>query len=258
MSRDDFTRGTLDTIAKRVGFKCSNPDCRQLTAGPRLETSKTVNIGVGAHISAASKGGPRFNANLTPEQRQASENGIWLCQNCAKLIDNDSSRFTIDVLLGWKATAEDLAHAEISKTPLESTSKATIRIEIVYRRIKILSERHDYLLEVKVSNLGMMPIKDFHADLRMPLNVINNPSGVPSFVEDKSTKKVGLFRVASQDGKPIYPKDTVTIISVPYFMDSDLYGQREQLFTETVEAEFYDHRGESVRMECHFCDLQIF
>lgn len=58
--RDDFSKLTLDILAKRVGIRCSNAGCRKLTTGPRNESSQIINIGVGAHITAATPGGPRF------------------------------------------------------------------------------------------------------------------------------------------------------------------------------------------------------
>ena len=57
--RDDFTFKTKDTLAKRVGFLCSNPNCQMLTVGPNSNVEKHSNIGVAAHITAASEGGPR-------------------------------------------------------------------------------------------------------------------------------------------------------------------------------------------------------
>ncbi len=113
MSRDDFARLTVETLAKRVGVRCSNPACRKQTAGPRTSASEAVNIGVGAHITAAAPGGPRFDGRLSSTQRQSIENAIWLCQNCAKLIDNDTGRYTVDILKQWKHRAETAALAAI-------------------------------------------------------------------------------------------------------------------------------------------------
>jgi hypothetical protein len=116
MPRDEFPEATKRAIAARVAYRCSNPDCRAPTAGPQAETGKTLNIGVAAHISAAAAGGPRYDQALSPEQRSDVANAIWLCQNCAKLIDNDPQRFTSGVLLAWRGLAEAVAQAEVGKT----------------------------------------------------------------------------------------------------------------------------------------------
>jgi hypothetical protein len=92
--RDDFGKVALNRLASRAGHRCSNPDCHRPTSGPESTTDGSVNIGVGAHITAASAGGPRFDPYLTPAERSAVANGIWLCQFCAKLIDSDTARFT--------------------------------------------------------------------------------------------------------------------------------------------------------------------
>lgn len=104
--RDDFSLSTKELLAKRVAYRCSNPACRHVTSGPQIDSAKVVNIGVAAHITAASAGGPRFGPAMTPDERQGSENGIWLCQSCAKLVDNDPARYAVDVLNLWKKLAE--------------------------------------------------------------------------------------------------------------------------------------------------------
>src|SRR6266851_3517428 len=109
MNRDDFSLQTKETIAKRVCMRCSNPNCRQLTSGPQVDPQKVINVGVAAHITAASPGGPRYSPTLTNEQRQFIENGIWLCQNCGKLVDNDELRYTVELLQRWKAHSEAAA-----------------------------------------------------------------------------------------------------------------------------------------------------
>jgi hypothetical protein len=113
--RDDFSAATKELLAKRVGFVCSNPECRQPTRGPQADPKSVVNIGVAAHISAASPGGARFEEGLSQEQRVDSSNGIWLCQTCAKLIDNDPRRFHRAVLEGWKRAAERAAAVSLSQ-----------------------------------------------------------------------------------------------------------------------------------------------
>jgi len=104
--RDEFPRATIEVLAKRVGQRCSNPSCRKPTSGPHTEPTKSVLVGVAAHITAASHGGPRYDGGLSPEQRRSIDNGIWLCQTCAKLVDGDVARYTKDLLLRWRRDAE--------------------------------------------------------------------------------------------------------------------------------------------------------
>jgi hypothetical protein len=122
--RDDFNSQIKDTLSKRVGLHCSNPNCRALTSGPNSLEDKATNIGVAAHITAASVKGPRYNPSMTPRERSSIKNGIWLCQSCAKLVDNDPLRYTVDLLQEWKNKAEietdlELTKVRSSKTPIE-------------------------------------------------------------------------------------------------------------------------------------------
>src|SRR2546427_12337656 len=107
--RDDFTEDVKRTLAARAGSVCSNPDCRALTSGPQVDSTKALNVGVAAHITGAAEGGERYDATLTPKERSHPGNGIWLCQTCAKLVDNDPSRFTEKLLRAWKEVAEHRA-----------------------------------------------------------------------------------------------------------------------------------------------------
>jgi hypothetical protein len=119
--RDDFPKPVVETLAKRVGNRCSNPGCRKRTSGPHTEDVRAVNVGVAAHITAASPGGPRYDPSLTPKQRRAIVNAIWLCQSCAKLVDNDEARYTRDMLIQWRQEAEQEAQREI-ESPAGSVS----------------------------------------------------------------------------------------------------------------------------------------
>ena len=107
--RDDFSLPIKDVLARRVGFRCSNPACRKPTSGPQEDPVKSINIGVAAHITAASPDGPRYDCRLSSDVRKDVKNGIWLCQDCAKLVDNDESRYPLEVLQRWKAISESAA-----------------------------------------------------------------------------------------------------------------------------------------------------
>ncbi len=125
-SRDDFSQPTKETLAKRVGYFCSNPSCKVQTVGPNSENSKHTNLGVASHITAAAPGGKRYDSNLTPEQRKSLENGIWLCQNCGKLIDSDEPAYTVSQIKEWKRQAEE----ESSKNLGQSGEKPAIDVTV--------------------------------------------------------------------------------------------------------------------------------
>ena len=81
-----------------------------------MDPTKTLNVGVAAHISAASEGGPRYNGALKSDERTHPNNAIWLCQNCAKIVDNDVAKYPATVLNRWKRAAETMALLRIGKS----------------------------------------------------------------------------------------------------------------------------------------------
>ena len=127
--RDDFPLPVKETLAKRVGFRCSNPACRRPTSGPQDDPGKAVNVGVAAHITSAAEGGPRYNFALTSEERKAGINGIWLCQSCAKLVDNDELRYTIEILQRWKTISETAALRALESSSPEDKELLFLRLE---------------------------------------------------------------------------------------------------------------------------------
>lgn len=111
--RDEFTTRTKNQLGARVGWLCSNPQCRQPTSGPSESQKAVTNVGVAAHITAASADGPRFNPSFTASERCSIKNGLWLCQKCAKAIDDDPVTYSSEVLQRWKVDAEAYARAAI-------------------------------------------------------------------------------------------------------------------------------------------------
>jgi len=129
--RDDFSAGVIGILAKRAGMLCSNPSCRQPTSGPAQHPGKAANIGVAAHITAASPGGPRYDQSMPSGARSSIENGIWLCQTCAKLVDSDEGRYTLALLRQWKVgvEAEATAALESGRPSTAPTINAAVVIQ---------------------------------------------------------------------------------------------------------------------------------
>jgi hypothetical protein len=133
---DDFSTPVKKALADRVGHLCSNPECRALTTGPQDDPGKAVNLGVAAHITAASIGGPRYDPDILPEERSSPSNGIWLCQTCAKLVDNDMSRFPVSVLRQWKTEAECDTKNRLGKTAPASNTGNLPALK-VYDKVRV-------------------------------------------------------------------------------------------------------------------------
>lgn len=111
MARDNFSKHVIETLKARVSLRCSNPDCRVPTSAPS-SNDKVNNIGIAAHICAASPGGPRYNDSMTTEERKSLHNAIWLCANCSIDIDKDVGLYTVELLKRWKDSAEKAARSE--------------------------------------------------------------------------------------------------------------------------------------------------
>lgn len=106
-ARDEFPKSVVTYLANEVGNCCSL--CAWPTSGPSTEPRKNSNAGTAAHITAASKLGPRFDENLSPEQRRSHENGIWCCRTHGKLVDDDISTYNVAFLRVAKARAIERA-----------------------------------------------------------------------------------------------------------------------------------------------------
>jgi hypothetical protein len=101
-----FSSETVLTLSRRAALLCSNPDCETLTCGPAEETTSSINIGEAAHIYGRTTASARHKADLSLAELSDITNGIWLCRNCHKLIDNDPVRFPAELLFEWRRLHE--------------------------------------------------------------------------------------------------------------------------------------------------------
>jgi hypothetical protein len=277
--RDEFSQKTLDVLAKRVGVRCSNPACRRLTTGPRSDSARIVCTGVGAHITAASPGGARYDRTLTSEQRASAENGIWLCQNHAKLVDNDELRYTVAVLQEWKRKAEGAALAELERGSAHQPEDAA-EVELSVGGVEIGSreavraakrgyndsgycDRHDYVLSVVVRNLGKERLTGYHVDVEFPAQPLDHPEAHPAYVPGRSSRGRGFFRVSGERAPELFPGDQPEVLALPYHVDDAIYhGDRRtagpSVYGELVRVTLYRPGLASVGIERPFKDFSNF
>jgi hypothetical protein len=160
--RDDFRNGVKATLGKRASYVCSNPDCRKATVGPGSEADSTVSIGVAAHITGASPGGPRYDASLTSSERAGSGNGVWLCETCGKVVDSDVPKYTVELLQRWKAEAEERARLHLGVAHGDIAEPLDLALPSV--------DDDDFLLSFANTSLDAIGREDELADLELFLN----------------------------------------------------------------------------------------
>lgn len=109
VKRLPITRQTLKMLFGLSGNRCAMPECEELVAD---KANGTV-LGKVAHICAAEEGGPRFDENMSNEDRRSFKNLMLVCGKCHDIIDNkaNAERFPPDVLRRYKAEHE-ARHAE--------------------------------------------------------------------------------------------------------------------------------------------------
>ncbi|MFH1829502.1 MAG: hypothetical protein ABH871_01830 [Pseudomonadota bacterium] len=127
-ARDDFNKTVVDALAKRAAFICSNPECRTLTIAPSSEdVLKFIYIGKAAHIAAAAEGGPRFDPGMSFDERKSIDNGVFLCSNCADMIDkNMGIDYPVALLKEWKGTHETWVGNNLNKKVQQQAQSAQV------------------------------------------------------------------------------------------------------------------------------------
>lgn len=112
----NYTEPTKKRLAILSGNRCCNPDC-----GASLVSKDGSTVtGKICHIEAKSQGGPRYNPNMTDEERDDFNNLIFLCASCHDQIDNmaNVAKYPVALLKSWKQKHESsILIEEISKKP---------------------------------------------------------------------------------------------------------------------------------------------
>ena len=93
---------TIKKLFALSGNICAFPECKI----PIVEAVGTI-TGEICHIHAQNKGGPRYNANQSEEERHEFGNLILLCKRHHKIIDDDPNIFSVDLLQEIKAEHEN-------------------------------------------------------------------------------------------------------------------------------------------------------
>jgi hypothetical protein len=95
---------TIRRLDKLSGNQCAEPSCEKNLIA---EDGQSI-ISKICHIEAASKNGPRWNENMTDDDRRDFSNLILLCDEHHTIIDNkvNERRFPVSLLKKWKTEHE--------------------------------------------------------------------------------------------------------------------------------------------------------
>ena len=261
MARDDFSSKIKRIISQRAAYICSNPDCNNLCIGPSKEKEDQINyFGKIAHISAAYEGGPRYDSSLTPEERSSIENAIFLCSNCADMIDkNNGVDYTTSVLKLWKENHErDINKRLKSQKPLKSTF-AELDSEVVsneeFFQDMLNIEGIEGSLELRIITYSETIIKrhttrDKLRELKNSLygKSFGPPHGLPfdSILRHLKLHRKGLYNFPKIENSPfgcIWIFDDGTIIYQYNYFDLHIYGSNNKLpiyFFSVILLSFID------------------
>ncbi len=139
-----FSTAVQQVVARRTGYRCSNPRCRKPTMGPHsLQPDSFEYVGEGTHICANQPKGERYDNEQTMEQRGGIANAIHLCCTCHTLVDHPGAAakgYTAAMMREWKQQAE--AQAEMALLRGESADRALGELQA---EIKLLTLQVSHL-----------------------------------------------------------------------------------------------------------------
>jgi len=103
---------------------------------------------------------------MTPSERSDISNGIWLCANCHKLVDDDPDRYPAGLLFEWQREHELRIAAQVGKAGAEIRRRYETRHLEEFGRLSYLAERlivekndcWEYRLTAEVLRFEMTPV----------------------------------------------------------------------------------------------------
>jgi hypothetical protein len=127
---DGMKEPTL-AILKRLFAKshnqCAFPKCEL----PIAEDSGTI-TGIVCHIKARSKGGPRFDAKQSDEERHLFANLVLMCARHSKIIDTDPKLYSVELLQEMKLIHEREGWIELASKHRSTPEHLLENYRLVY------------------------------------------------------------------------------------------------------------------------------
>lgn len=136
-----YKRSTIRRLDTLSGNECAHPDCtKKLIAEDGISIISKI-----CHIAAASKEGPRFDEDMTDDERRGFDNLILLCDEHHVIIDNkeNEAKYPSPLLQEWKSSHEKKILELISSKNLLSRHPLALN-----KVINIIGSKMDEVLDL--------------------------------------------------------------------------------------------------------------
>jgi hypothetical protein len=257
----DFSKETVITLSRRSALICSNPDCGVLTTGPDTEPDSIVNIGEAAHIYACAEGEARHNRSLGISELSSITNGLWLCRNCHKIVDDDELRFPAELLFEWRrqhesaiiqkiGTKNDVIREKLKNENIRAFEKTTYLAQQI---ILDKPEFWEYRLTAELLRSEMGAIQTKWKDLKRGLYVRKSANiqfeEISDWLRDKmdyASNTIGAFKELLNElnlswgppGKPGNENDILRVCRLITLTATNFLEWEEDLRFDRVPDEF--------------------
>jgi len=102
------TKRTVKKLWFASGNQCAHPECDQ----ELIDFDTDTVLGIQCHIRARNSGGPRYDEEMSDEERNAYSNLILLCPTHHRMVDESPDEYPPELLDEWKQQHEhDTAEA---------------------------------------------------------------------------------------------------------------------------------------------------
>jgi hypothetical protein len=156
-----------------------------------------------------------------------------------------------DVLDSLRATLPTWSSAVKERSP--------IKLDISHEKKRITGERHDYELKVTVVNTGPGRIEKWELDVTFPNVFLEQSRSYAVEVPEQRTDTHRFFRMTEEmKRQSLYPNSRLLGMTIPYFVDKEIYYSESDYLALEVTATFYASDLEPVSARKKMSELQIF
>ncbi len=174
----------LDTLS---GNECAHPTCnKKLIAEDGISIISKI-----CHIAGASKEGPRFDENMTDDERRGFDNLILLCDEHHVIIDNkeNESEYPTPLLKKWKSDHEKKILELISSKNL--LSKHPLALNKV---INVIGSKMDEILDLPETKYAP------HTETKISFNNVKRYESVIREFAPYQVKLNKIYEIIEKEG----------------------------------------------------------